>query len=725
MSKCAGKKELKKKTGEWITTECSRPAKVGVFCERHARYGKLYEDTLASVKHCSQFLRGCDVILEATYDKVTCESCLKKKNKKSNNPDCEGKWTLTKTTDVWTNEACDRKVVVGDDLTGRFCGKHERLGKLHEDTLAGVRHCYGYLRGCDVILAANYPKESCEDCLAKDRQKDKSRRDAKIEIHTEQLEAGSDTLKCVVCSAEKPKEEFVNALKMPTTKCSECLNKARAVEENRPERDRTEWSKDYHSRPEVKERKREWREENSEKVKEYYRSYRDRKLVEDGPEYMIRARENQIQWRKKNPDRHQAIQERSKNSFKYKIGYYKLSSEEKGVMWELSDDDVKIMFESECWYCGAQDDLNGLDRLDSDGPYSSDNTRSCCTMCNFSKGGLSVERFVSQSARIVTFICDESYDMCETLFENINYESPSGEFFQDYKNKAKKRNITCELSEEQYEEIVMQNCYLCGNSPEGWCGIDRRDNTVGYVIDNCFPCCNLCNMMKRDETYDSFIERCKDIVSTFSGKDLSEIPQSENPMRKRMAKRATEKPLAKLTRREKAVIRWHQRNIVKEWAGDSWAAISARVDTGKGSTDDVRFMQELEVRTKNAMKFALDEKIKNLPSPKRKRKYVKSDPATESETETEKKRRQEREKKARWREKQHSKKIEKIHEKKAIRLRTESEKREYERERKSVQRAKKREQEGKIAVKHKRTESEQREYERQRKAGYRKKIKNQ
>ena len=32
-------------------------------------------------------------------------------------------------------------------------------------------------------------------------------------------------------------------------------------------------------------------------------------------------------------------------------------------------------------------------------------------------------------------------------------------------------------------------------------GIDRKDNYKGYVIDNCLPCCTICNKSKRDLDY--------------------------------------------------------------------------------------------------------------------------------------------------------------------------------------------------------------------------------
>jgi hypothetical protein len=36
-------------------------------------------------------------------------------------------------------------------------------------------------------------------------------------------------------------------------------------------------------------------------------------------------------------------------------------------------------------------------------------------------------------------------------------------------------------------------------------GIDRVDNTKGYSVDNCVPCCRRCNVAKADMTPDQFL----------------------------------------------------------------------------------------------------------------------------------------------------------------------------------------------------------------------------
>lgn len=89
----------------------------------------------------------------------------------------------------------------------------------------------------------------------------------------------------------------------------------------------------------------------------------------------------------------------------------------------------------------------------------------------------------------------------------------------DYKQGAKKRDIVYLLSDEQFIDLVTQNCYYCGIEPflqrrssPLFNGIDRIDNTKGYTIDNCVPCCKHCNIAKNTMTFEQFCNWIRAIV---------------------------------------------------------------------------------------------------------------------------------------------------------------------------------------------------------------------
>ena len=43
-------------------------------------------------------------------------------------------------------------------------------------------------------------------------------------------------------------------------------------------------------------------------------------------------------------------------------------------------------------------------------------------------------------------------------------------------------------------------------------GIDRRDQTLGYIVSNCVPCCEMCNFMKKSLSEGVFIKRIDHIL---------------------------------------------------------------------------------------------------------------------------------------------------------------------------------------------------------------------
>lgn len=92
-----------------------------------------------------------------------------------------------------------------------------------------------------------------------------------------------------------------------------------------------------------------------------------------------------------------------------------------------------------------------------------------------------------------------------------------------YQAGAKKRNIAWELTVEDFSRLTSSDCYYCGTKPfqisKGssyfgdytYNGIDRRDNTKPYSLENSVPCCGPCNLMKMDLLEADFIKVCERI----------------------------------------------------------------------------------------------------------------------------------------------------------------------------------------------------------------------
>ena len=86
--------------------------------------------------------------------------------------------------------------------------------------------------------------------------------------------------------------------------------------------------------------------------------------------------------------------------------------------------------------------------------------------------------------------------------------------YTSYKKGARERELQFELSFEDYEKIVVNPCHYCGILEErGFNGIDRKNSGIGYIIENCVSCCQMCNYMKGSLSESVFIKRACHILT--------------------------------------------------------------------------------------------------------------------------------------------------------------------------------------------------------------------
>lgn len=81
-----------------------------------------------------------------------------------------------------------------------------------------------------------------------------------------------------------------------------------------------------------------------------------------------------------------------------------------------------------------------------------------------------------------------------------------------YKANAKRRGLTFNITVDEFESLVTQPCYYCGELDSICNGVDRINNADGYDSKNCVPCCKQCNLMKHAYHYTEFIQKCKRIM---------------------------------------------------------------------------------------------------------------------------------------------------------------------------------------------------------------------
>lgn len=97
----------------------------------------------------------------------------------------------------------------------------------------------------------------------------------------------------------------------------------------------------------------------------------------------------------------------------------------------------------------------------------------------------------------------------------------------DYQSRARERGHEFSIDRETFQQLVTSACSYCGRAPahrnlKGRTpaevnGVDRVDNTLGYVPGNVVTACKTCNHMKKDMTEAEFKAACMAVV--FYGKE--------------------------------------------------------------------------------------------------------------------------------------------------------------------------------------------------------------
>jgi len=103
-----------------------------------------------------------------------------------------------------------------------------------------------------------------------------------------------------------------------------------------------------------------------------------------------------------------------------------------------------------------------------------------------------------------------------------NNSSPEEAVMRGFMLGAKKRKYKFELSISDVKSIITTDCHYCGSKPDKrkdlrgehllYTGIDRQDNSKGYIEGNCVSCCSMCNLMKGKYAKAAFLKHAKKIA---------------------------------------------------------------------------------------------------------------------------------------------------------------------------------------------------------------------
>lgn len=244
------------------------------------------------------------------------------------------------------------------------------------------------------------------------------------------------------------------------------------------------------------------------------------------------------------------------------------------MVWEisynegLSFDDFLKMSQENCFYCNSQPSnkinkfiigkrkaskysidngdfvYNGLDRIDQTKPHTKNNCVTCCWPCNDRKGTMSKDEFIIWLTNIYNHIGKFEYKEIDvksmlnekSIFKQAKYHpriTSARSIWRGHYNK--------ELSFDDFLYLSQQNCFYCDIGPKQirnhfkYCtvevsdyaikngdfiynGLDRIDNNLEHIKENCVPCCWPCNDIKGNLSKEDFLNWIKTIYNNLNKK---------------------------------------------------------------------------------------------------------------------------------------------------------------------------------------------------------------
>ena len=462
------------------------------FCKNHSYMSDYTDEMMANQTICS----GCKKSYYLPDGVKTCSNC-KERTKQS-------KITTREAVVLCASDACKFK----RSEENKYCMKHQLCVFVDETAALGKKLCKQYVRGCRAQLDTDYSKSACEECLVIEREKDRARRG-----YAQKTTASEPNKQiCTTCCKTLDEEQFIGHNVERTKTCASGREANRIQDMKRDKEHRNELSRIAEQKPERKAVKQEWNENNYEKVAMKGLNYRQRQIEADVDQYLNKNAENAKQWRDRNPEKVATNNQNRLENIKIHYSNYKRSANDKNLEFGLSSDVFDEIVKAPCYYCGTTQDkgFNGIDRQNSEVGYVTDNCVSCCQMCNYMKGSLSVDAFIGRVEHILTYNGRIQGRLFPEMFSD--YMSAS---YSDYKNRATKKKIDFHLSNDDYLYLVTQDCYLCGKKSNSYHlnGIDRLDNSKGYKLDNVKSCCASCNYTKKNYLLEDVFNKFMDIYS--------------------------------------------------------------------------------------------------------------------------------------------------------------------------------------------------------------------
>jgi 5-methylcytosine-specific restriction endonuclease McrA len=112
-------------------------------------------------------------------------------------------------------------------------------------------------------------------------------------------------------------------------------------------------------------------------------------------------------------------------------------------------------------------------------------------------------------------------------------DAATSRVFSHYMAKCRAKSVSFQLTAQQFRDLTTSPCHYCGevytravvykqksgvktsvSLPLN--GVDRKDSSKGYELENAVSCCPRCNRAKNDTPYNQFLQMCRDVASRHS-----------------------------------------------------------------------------------------------------------------------------------------------------------------------------------------------------------------
>lgn len=406
-----------------------------------------------------------------------------------------------------SGKPCASKAAPGS----KYCKKHELEGVAAAIKERGGRVCASiFIRPkiCARELPAKSKFRNCEPCRnyskdGSDKLVENKRAKATAEIAALR-ELGVTKRMCAnpkCCAIKDPSDFAFEETSDRAGWCSECRGARQDYVAKLPggKRERTEADMEraraYEKTPARKASKMARKEADPERWLQYSRDSRERRRAADPEGYLAKGAADQARHRNR-----------------ARVITFEGDGEE---LEHFTAEELIEKMDSCCFFCGDEHSDQkplGVHRMDLSLGWTADNCVPTCTNCWEMKKKVDARTLVERCV----FIQEKVEGGAQASFPSdlFGNHHRAGQY-AIYKGDAEKRIRVFELSPADFEAITSQPCYICGKESSAGVhsnGIDRVDNTKGYVLGNTQAACGDCNYMKSSLQLDVFYQQIAKIA---------------------------------------------------------------------------------------------------------------------------------------------------------------------------------------------------------------------